>query len=268
MRSIADALRARRCFVLLGGGDDPVLPVPADAGRPDAGLHRHHLQRRAAGSAAAAVRPRPVAAPSSTSSISPTLLQGEFGTSFLQRRPVFDHHLRGPAEHAGAHRAVDHHRLHLRRAGRRLARLEARLARSRASPYPLVLTLRAAPEFWLGMVLLRGLRLRPRLVPVGRRQLAPACSSPSTFDAPDLAGFPAPPVLPAATLALYLQGLPLLLMRSNMLDVLQEDFVTMARMKGLSEWRIVLLPRGAQRAAARSSPPSRSASARRSAATS
>ena len=35
------------------------------------------------------------------------------------------------------------------------------------------------------------------------------------------------------TLALYLQGLPLLLMRSNMLEVMHEEFVTMARMKGL-----------------------------------
>ena len=46
--------------------------------------------------------------------------------------------------------------------------------------------------------------------------------------------------LPAITLAVYLQGLPLLLMRSNMLEVMQEEFVTMARMKGLSEWTIVM----------------------------
>jgi peptide/nickel transport system permease protein len=47
-------------------------------------------------------------------------------------------------------------------------------------------------------------------------------------------------ILPALTMAFYLQGLPLLLMRSNMLDVLEEDFVTMARMKGVSEWTVVL----------------------------
>jgi len=47
-------------------------------------------------------------------------------------------------------------------------------------------------------------------------------------------------VLPAFTMAFYLQGLPLLLMRSNMLDVMQEDFVTMARMKGLSEWNVMI----------------------------
>jgi peptide/nickel transport system permease protein len=46
--------------------------------------------------------------------------------------------------------------------------------------------------------------------------------------------------LPAATLAIYLQGLPLLLMRSNMLEVLDEDFVVMSRMKGLTEQRIML----------------------------
>ena len=47
-------------------------------------------------------------------------------------------------------------------------------------------------------------------------------------------------ILPSLVLALYLQGLPLLLMRSNMLEVMQEDFVTMSKMKGLSSWRIVI----------------------------
>jgi peptide/nickel transport system permease protein len=37
-----------------------------------------------------------------------------------------------------------------------------------------------------------------------------------------------------------LQGLPLLLMRSNMLEVMHEEFVVMARMKGFSQWRIVI----------------------------
>jgi peptide/nickel transport system permease protein len=46
--------------------------------------------------------------------------------------------------------------------------------------------------------------------------------------------------LPAIALAVYLQGLPLLLMRSTMLEVMQDEFVTMARMKGLSEWTIVI----------------------------
>ena len=46
--------------------------------------------------------------------------------------------------------------------------------------------------------------------------------------------------LPALTLMLYLMGLPLLLMRATMLDVLNDEFIVMARMKGLSRWSIVM----------------------------
>src|SRR5260370_5891245 len=46
--------------------------------------------------------------------------------------------------------------------------------------------------------------------------------------------------LPALALAIFLQGLPALLMRSNMLEVMREEFVTMARMKGLPERSIML----------------------------
>jgi len=42
------------------------------------------------------------------------------------------------------------------------------------------------------------------------------------------------------TLAIYLMGLPLLLMRTNMLDVMGEAYVDMARMRGLSEKRVML----------------------------
>ena len=54
------------------------------------------------------------------------LLQGEMGLSFFQRRPVIDHPARGPAELGDPDADLADHRLHLRRAGRRLARLEAR----------------------------------------------------------------------------------------------------------------------------------------------
>ena len=47
-------------------------------------------------------------------------------------------------------------------------------------------------------------------------------------------------VLPALTLTLFLQGLPLLLMRATMLEVLNDEFIIMARMKGLSRWSIVM----------------------------
>ena len=35
--------------------------------------------------------------------------------------------------------------------------------------------------------------------------------------------------LPVLALAIYLQGLPVLLMRSNMLEIMREEFITMAR---------------------------------------
>ena len=53
--------------------------------------------------------------------------------------------------------------------------------------------------------------------------------------------------LPVLTLALYLQGLPTLLMRSTMLEVMDEDFITFCRMRGLPE-RTILLRHAARNA--------------------
>ena len=105
---------------------------------------------------------------------------------------------------------------------------------------PAVLATRAAPEFWIGMVLLALLSLQRS---AGSRPAAPAARAwptPATGSASSRSDYLQHLALPVLTLALYLQGLPLLLMRSNMLEVMHEEFVTMARMKGLSEWRIVI----------------------------
>ena len=104
---------------------------------------------------------------------------------------------------------------------------------------PFVLTTRAAPEFWLGMVLLAYFSFHLGWFPSGG-----ANSSGSNWDSNwqrvTSLDYLSHLALPAITLAIYLQGLPLLLMRSNMLNVLQEEFITMARMKGLSTWTIVM----------------------------
>jgi len=47
-------------------------------------------------------------------------------------------------------------------------------------------------------------------------------------------------VLPALTEAFYLLGLPFLLMRTSMLEVLGEEFITMCKIKGLKERDIML----------------------------
>lgn len=104
---------------------------------------------------------------------------------------------------------------------------------------PLVLTTRAMPEFWLGMVLLAIFSFRLGWFPSGGTRPAGATYSSiwALYFSKDFLTYLA---LPALTLAIYSQGLPLLLMRSNMLDVMKEDFVTMARIKGLSNWTVVV----------------------------
>ena len=89
-----------------------------------------------------------------------------------------------------------------------------------------------------------------RLVPLRRRRRARAWPTTATGSASSRLDYLHHLALPALTLALYLQGLPLLLMRSNMLEVMHEEFVTMARMKGLVGMAHRHRPRRAQRAAA------------------
>ncbi len=104
---------------------------------------------------------------------------------------------------------------------------------------PLALTTRAAPEFWLGMVMLAVFSFHFGWLPSGGSNTAGMVYD-SGWARVFSVDFLTHLTLPAITLAIYLQGLPLLLMRSNMLEVLQEEFITMARMKGLSTSSIVM----------------------------
>jgi peptide/nickel transport system permease protein len=104
---------------------------------------------------------------------------------------------------------------------------------------PIVLTTRAAPEFWLGMILLAVFSFELGWFPAGGA-LSAGAEFEGLFDRVFTRDFLAHLFLPALILAIYLHGLPLLLMRSTMLEVLDEDFVTMARMKGFSEWTVVI----------------------------
>ncbi|WP_281404993.1 ABC transporter permease [Nitratireductor sp. XY-223] len=104
---------------------------------------------------------------------------------------------------------------------------------------PLVLTTRAMPEFWLGMLLLAVFSFTLGWFPAGGTR-SPGSEYDGYLALYTSRDFLAHLVLPAMTLAIYSQGLPLLLMRSNMLEVMNEDFVTMARIKGLSNWTVVV----------------------------
>jgi peptide/nickel transport system permease protein len=104
---------------------------------------------------------------------------------------------------------------------------------------PGILATRALPEFWLGMVLLAIFSFSLGLLPAG------GATSPGATFSSALARYASLDywrhlLLPALTLAIFLQGLPTLLMRSNMLEVMQEEFVVMSRIKGLPEWSIIL----------------------------
>ena len=98
---------------------------------------------------------------------------------------------------------------------------------------------RSAPQFWVGMLALTAFSFRLNWLPASGAT-SPGVIYPSFWHQVSSLDFWRHLVLPAFTMAFYLQGLPLLLMRNNMLDVMQEDFVTMARMKGLSEWKVMI----------------------------
>lgn len=98
---------------------------------------------------------------------------------------------------------------------------------------------RAAPEFWVGMILLSIFAFHLQWFP------SSGATSPGTLHTSEWAklisvDFWEHLFLPGITLALYLHGLPLLLMRSNMLEIIQQDYVTMGRYMGYSEPRLML----------------------------
>ncbi len=98
---------------------------------------------------------------------------------------------------------------------------------------------RAAPEFWVGMIFLTVFAFRLRWFP-SSGATSPGTIYTSEWDKLTSLDFWKHMILPATTMALYLHGLPLLLMRSNMLEVLGDDFITMGRLIGYSEWRLMV----------------------------
>ena len=114
---------------------------------------------------------------------------------------------------------------------------------------PIVLVLRAAPEFWVGMILLAIFSFSLGWFPAGGATSAGAEFG-GVFGRLFTLDFLAHLFLPALTLALYLLGLPLLLMRSTMLEVLRRGFRHHGAHEGLSGIDRGAAPCGAQRAAA------------------
>jgi len=94
----------------------------------------------------------------------------------------------------------------------------------------------AAPEYWIGLILILLLAVALPIFPAGL-QVTPGKEFSSWFaHAADVAEHL---VLPAIALTLVLLGQYFVIMRSSMVDVLTEDFITVKRATGLPWHRVV-----------------------------
>ena len=94
----------------------------------------------------------------------------------------------------------------------------------------------AAPEYWIGLILILVFAVAIPIFPAGL-QMTPGVEFSSWFDkALDIAEHL---VLPATALTLMLLGQYFVIMRSSMVDVLTEDFITVKRATGLSWNKVV-----------------------------
>jgi len=103
----------------------------------------------------------------------------------------------------------------------------------------LATALQSAPVFWIGMMAILFFSLKLDLFPVGHiitpgREMAPGLAG--YFDADVLHHL----ALPFLVTFSYQLCFPLLLMRTSMLSTIGEDFIDLARMKGLSERQVLL----------------------------
>ncbi|THE65063.1 ABC transporter permease [Salinadaptatus halalkaliphilus] len=104
----------------------------------------------------------------------------------------------------------------------------------------IVLIARSTPVFFMGLFLLYIFSFQLGWFPVGgmRSVGASADGAFQTFFSID---FFHHLVLPVVSLSLFYTGLPLLLMRNNMLEVITEEYIETAQAKGLSRRRIVFV---------------------------
>ena len=94
----------------------------------------------------------------------------------------------------------------------------------------------ASPEYWIGIILILVFAVAFPLFPAGQ-QVTPGVEFSSWFaEAWDVAEHL---VLPATAMTLMLLGQYFLIMRSSMVDVMTEDFITVKRATGLSRDRVI-----------------------------
>ncbi|MFB6243734.1 MAG: ABC transporter permease [Halobaculum sp.] len=105
---------------------------------------------------------------------------------------------------------------------------------------------RSAPVFWTGILGIWLFALELNLVPAGS-MTSPGATFSSKFALYTSLDFWHHAILPAVVQAFYYYSLPALLMRNSMLEVMNEDFVDFAELKGISD-RMVMLRHAARNA--------------------
>jgi len=101
-----------------------------------------------------------------------------------------------------------------------------------------VLAVRSAPVFWTGMILLSLFAFRLQWLPLGGMN-TPGTNFEGWWDKYVSLDFLRHLILPVLTASLYSVASPMLVMRSSMLETVREDYVELARAKGLSEMRVL-----------------------------
>jgi peptide/nickel transport system permease protein len=101
-----------------------------------------------------------------------------------------------------------------------------------------VLAFRSAPIFWTGIMAIMLFSFQLDLLPFsGMRSLG--YSSSGLFEKYFSLDFVHHLILPVMMGSLYYCGLPLLLVRNTLLEIMGEDFIQMAKAKGMSEWQLM-----------------------------
>ena len=101
-----------------------------------------------------------------------------------------------------------------------------------------ILIIRCAPVFWTGMILLAIFAFKLKILPLGGMN-TPGSFFSNQFQKFFSIDFLKHLILPALTAGLYSAATPLLVMRTSMLEVIEEDFIELARAKGLKEVTIL-----------------------------
>ncbi|MBF8438158.1 ABC transporter permease [Halanaerobiaceae bacterium Z-7014] len=100
------------------------------------------------------------------------------------------------------------------------------------------LTLRSAPVFWTGMIFIMVFGIWLGILPTSGMRTLPYEAS-SNLDKILTLDYLRHLILPMFTIAIYYLGLPMLIMRNTMLEIMGEDFIELCQAKGLSERKIM-----------------------------